>query len=245
MQEIFLSAKLHAMYQIANAPLRQFPCPHIYVEDVFPAEFYAELQRNMVPDDGYQRLVDTGRVGGGYSPARLALFHDQLENPAIAPAAQDFWMSLFKAFVDREFAGLWLQIFGDAIRAHVSETRAANGAEQLPMGAEMFLMRDLTSYSLGPHTDSPAKVVSVLFYLPPEGTSPSLGTSLYLPKDRAFLCAGGPHHSFDRFDRVITLPYRPNALLAFPKTRRSFHGVEPVTGDQRRDLLLYDIKLRG
>ena len=42
------------------------------------------------------------------------------------------------------------------------------------------------------------------------------------------------------------MPYLPNTLFAFMKTDHSFHGVEPVRGDDvRRDLLLYDIRLKA
>ncbi len=240
---MFTAAKFHAMYRIANAVVRPFPCPHICVDEVFPPEFYAEIRRHLLPDEAYRPLVDTGRVSRAYSAARLSLFPEDLEAAPIGNDARVFWRRMFEVFSDREFGELWLQLFGPAIRGHLAE--AGGQAERRAMGSEIFLMRDLESYSLGPHTDSPAKVVSVLFYLPPDNTAPKLGTSYYLPKDRGFACPGGPHHPFDGFDRVATMVYRPNSLVAFPKTRRSFHGVEPVIGaDARRDLMLYDLKLR-
>lgn len=243
---MFAAAKLHAMYRIGNAVVRPFPCPHLCVDDVFPKAFYAEIQRHRLPDTAYSRLVDTGRVGKAYSAARLSLFPEELDAAPVADETRAFWRRMFETFNDREFAGLWLDLFGAAIRAHLSEATSRDGqSDRRPMGSEIFLMRDLESYSLGPHTNSPLKVVSVLFYLPPDDDATGLGTSFYLPKDRGFTCAGGPHHPFDGFDRVATMLYRPNTLLAFPKTRRSFHGVEPVIGaDARRDLMLYDLKLR-
>lgn len=242
---MFAAAKLHAMYRIGNATIRPFPFPHVCVEDVFPPEFYAEIRRHMVADQAYRRLVDTGRVGRGYSPARLSLFPEDLDAAPISDEDRTFWRRMFEVFNDREFAQLWLQLFKLAIRAHLAETQPDASQERRPMGSEVFLMRDLESYSLGPHTDSRTKVVSVLFYLPADGEAAGLGTSFYLPKDRGFVCPGGPNHGFEAFERVATMAYRPNALLAFPKTQRSFHGVEPVVGQNtRRDLMLYDLKLR-
>ena len=78
--------------------------------------------------------------------------------------------------------------------------------------------------------------------LPKDLSQEHLGTSMYLPKDRDFRCPGGPHHPHAQFDRVWTMPFRPNSLFAFVKTSASFHGVEPVSDpDARRWLLLYDI----
>ena len=37
----------------------------------------------------------------------------------------------------------------------------------------------------------------------------------------------------------------PNTLFAFVKTSNSFHGVEPIQGeDIRRDVMRYDIRLK-
>jgi len=107
---------------------------------------------------------------------------------------------------------------------------------------ETLLIRDLTGYKIGPHTDSLAKVISALFYLPSDESQLEAGTSLYLPKDKNFRCVGGPHHKFEYFDKITTVPFKPNSLFAFLKTDTSFHGVELYTGSKPRDVLLYDIR---
>jgi hypothetical protein len=85
----------------------------------------------------------------------------------------------------------------------------------------------------------------LLFYLPKDESQSHLGTSIYLPKDPKFTCEGGPHYSFENFTRVVTMPFKPNALFAFVKTNNSFHGVEPVLDpDTKRWLLLYDVYAR-
>jgi len=40
---------LHLLYKVANAPVASYPFPHFFVQDVFPADFYARLQ-TMLPD---------------------------------------------------------------------------------------------------------------------------------------------------------------------------------------------------
>jgi hypothetical protein len=40
------------------------------------------------------------------------------------------------------------------------------------------------------------------------------------------------------------MPYLPNSLFAFVKTPNSFHGVEPISEPIRRDLLLFDLKVK-
>lgn len=108
---------------------------------------------------------------------------------------------------------------------------------------EALVIQDRTNYKLGPHTDMPAKVLSLLFYLPADDSMPHLGTSMYLPTDPTFTCDGSTHYDFKGFQRLLTMPYVRNTLFAFMKTPNAFHGVEPVTEPGvERALLLYDIK---
>lgn len=247
---MFSAAKHYAMYRIANAPVRNWPFPHICVENVFPPDFYTEIRRHMVEDAGYTRLTDSGRVSAmHYSDARFSLFARDLPTAAMPEAARTFWQTMFATFSDLEFAQIWLDLFSAPIEQKLGETPedllGGKPGVDLKLYTEIFLMRDRTSYSLGPHTDTPRKLISVLFYLPPDESDADLGTSLYMPKRRDFTCFGGPHHDFALFDRVETMPFRPNTVVAFPQTKKSFHGVEPVTrAGAQRNLLLFDIKIK-
>lgn len=247
---MFSAARLHVIYKVMNAPVRRFPFPHIYVEDIFPADFYAQIRQHMIEDAAYTRLVDSGRVGKGYSGARYSLFPYELDSRPIDDAKKEFWRNVFDTFGNNEFGQIWLSVFGPTIRDKMNnlpaDVSAGRQVMDISLTNEIFLMRDRTTYSLGPHTDSPRKVVSVLFYLPPDEAMVELGTSVYLPKNRNFSCPGGPHHSFDLFELVQTMPYKPNSLVAFPQSPRSFHGVEPLQReDALRDLLLFDLKIEA
>lgn len=100
---------------------------------------------------------------------------------------------------------------------------------------ETLLVRDMPGYAIGPHTDSPKKVITALFYL--RGQE---GTSIYTPKEAGFTCKGGPHYEFEQFEKVATMPFKPNSMFAFVKSDKSFHGVE--TTQHQRDVLLFDIR---
>lgn len=238
---MFSAVRRHVIYQISHAPVRTYPFTHLVVDDVFPADFYKRIQAFLPDDDGYTPLADTGRVGGAYSRQRLVLFENQARSNRLSAEQQEFWTEAFAALNHADL-GTWIMAkFYDVIAARLG---LEDPAAHTDLKAEMFLMRDLENYLLGPHTDSPSKVVSVLFYLPRNANRVELGTSLYAPKDPNFRCEGGPHHPHDRFERVTTIPYRPNSMIAFPKTNDCFHGVEPVEGEHaRRDLLLFDLKL--
>jgi len=244
---MFSAVRDAVIRRIQATPVRLEPFEHLYVEEVFPPDFYAEMRRRMLPDEGYRRLIDTGRVAGPYSPARFCLFPADLEDAAAAEdgtagseADRDFWRGLLAAFGERAFGDFWLDIFKDAV---TRQLESLYGGGTLRLRREAFLLRDRETYELGPHTDSPLKIVSALFYLPPDDSAPDLGTSLYRPKLPDFVCAGGPQYYFHDFHRVVTLPFRRNAMLAFPKSPRCFHGVEPVGSARQRDLLLVDLKV--
>jgi hypothetical protein len=221
-------------YNILNAPLRPYPYPHIYVPDVFPPDFYAEIQRHMPHPDsmlpieqaravrGYKErfVLDIGRSLDGLTPAQSA-FWGGFAGWLLSGRLKSLMLSKFKPFVAHRFEGVQGLVFRD----------------------ETLLIEDRTNYALGPHTDAPSKVITVIFYLPKDDSQAHMGTSLYVPKDPARRCAGGPHHDRAGFDRVATMPFKPNSMFAFVKSDHTFHGVEKVLDpDVRRWLLLYDIK---
>lgn len=235
---MFSDANLHVLYQIANAPIKPFPYPHIYVQDVFPPDFYRELRALLPPAEAYQDLKALKRVGAGYPDTRLVMVVTPKNVHALPEPSRSFWDATAKWLLGGAFGQVMLQKFGEFLAKRFGDLG------QTRFHDEALLVQDYTTYSLGPHTDSPAKVLSFLFYLPPDESLAHLGTSIYVPKNPRFTCPGGPHHRFEMFDRMMTMPFLPNTLFAFLKTHNSFHGVEPIQGaGVRRDLLLYDIKV--
>lgn len=234
---MFSDAELQLAYKVGNAQFNMFPYPHFYIPDVFPADFYRQLQQNL-PDPQAMIPIEQARQLKGYKE-RFVLGLDA-KNLATLPAAkQAFWSDFAGWLVGANFRSLVLKKFQPFI-----DQRFA-GSDGMEFHDEALLVQDITNYKLGPHTDTPRKVVTMLFYLPPDESQLHMGTSMYLPRDPGFTCPGGPHHAHDKFVRLHTHPFAPNSMFAFFKTDNSFHGVEPVADpDCRRWLLLYDIFLR-
>jgi hypothetical protein len=229
---------LHVQYRIANAPMREFPYPHLYVRDIFPEDFYAQLRANLPSESQLRTLRSFGRVAEGYPDTRLVLPLLPEHTARLEPGQRAFWEQLMGWMLAQSFGQLMIAKFSSYLQDRFKELGAQRFAD------EALIVRDKTAYSLGPHTDAKNKVLSFLFYLPPDASMAHLGTSLYVPKDPRFACPGGPHYEFDHFRRMLTMDYLPNTLFAFMKTPRAFHGVEPITQtDVQRDLLLYDIKV--
>jgi hypothetical protein len=230
------SAEQHTLYQVANAPLREHPYPHILVRDVFEPEFYRRMLKNLLPAELMRPIKEERQVGKGYSDDRYVYTLSQDKVGALPQPYGRFWDELTRWLLATPFALTLFGKFGPFIHERF-------GDPQPGFFNEALLVDDRVRYALGPHTDTPTKVITLLFYLPADASHPHLGTSIYVPRDPSFRCAGGPHYPFEQFERVVTMPYLPNTLFAFVKTDNSFHGVEPIRDrDYRRHLLLYDIK---
>jgi len=229
---------LHVEYRIANAPMLEFPYPHIYVRDIFPQDFYASLRANLPSEAHLRTLRSFGRVADDYPDSRIVMPLRPEHTGQLEPAQRAFWEALMGWMLGPRFGQLMIAKFGAYLQRRFNDLRAQR------FDAESLVVRDRTTYSLEPHTDAQDKVLSFLFYLPADASLAQLGTSLYVPRDPGFSCPGGKSYPFEGFRRVHTMEYLPNTLFAFMKTHDSFHGVEPITQPNvQRDLLLYDIKV--
>jgi len=238
---MFSNAELHAAYQIANAPVRSFPYPHCFVPNVFPADFYAELQRNL-PDSAAMVPIEEARQVKGYKERFVLELHKPEHIAALPESKQQFWRNVAEWMTGNgsDRLGRFGQFMMNKFQPFVqNRLKNLNG---IKFYDEAVLVEDVTNYKIGPHSDSPVKVITLLFYLPQDDSQAHLGTSIYLHKDPNFRGAGGPHYPFEWFNRVTTMPFLPNSLFTFVKTDNSFHGVEPVLdADCKRWLLLFDV----
>lgn len=203
------------IYSLRNTPVREYPFPHFYATNVFPDDFYQALVASLPEDDGYAPLP------GGYAN-RVAAKEDNL---------------LVAGLNTAEFARAVLSMFPK----HFNE-RFAYGRGNFR--SEIRFIRDYEGYKIGPHTDAPAKVVSLLFYLPMDFSLSEHGTGVFIPNDGQKTCPGGPHYGFDAFTEVWRANFLPNSCFGFWKTANSWHGVEKIPQNSvkiRRDVMLYNI----
>jgi hypothetical protein len=231
----------HVLYQIANTPIREYPYAHIYVENIFPDDFYDKLRANWPDPSALISIGDTGRVAKDAYPERFVLPFRPSELDKFTEDRRPFWTKLASWLITQRF----LTAMIDKFERHIKE-RFGDDLYQCVFENDSLIVRDHTNYKIGPHTDSPRRLLSMLFYCPPDDSMKHLGTSIYVPCDPEFRCRGGPHYAHEHFHKVRTMEYKRNSLFAFIKSDRSFHGVEPI-GDNNvlRDILLYDIRVRA
>ncbi|MBI3044143.1 MAG: hypothetical protein HYY78_15085 [Betaproteobacteria bacterium] len=231
-------ADLHVLYKITNAPINRYPFPHIYVRDIFPPAYYRALRDHLPPEDLFTTPASLKRVVDEYPDSRLLLPLTSQNLAGLPEPYGAFWKQMASWMLGGEFGRAILPKFTEFLNLRFGDMG------RMKFFDEALIVKDCTTYVLGPHTDNLRKVLSLLYYLPADDSLEHLGTSIYVPKDPDFRSTTGEHYPFDAFVRMITMPYLPNTLFAFVRTDNSFHGVEPVTDPNiRRELLLYDIKV--
>jgi hypothetical protein len=236
---MFSDAEEHVLYQIGNAPIREYPYPHFYVDGIFPDDFYTAMRRHWPSAASLRNLDALGRVPKGAYAERFVMPFNQKEVAKLGEEAREFWMAFGEWLLSQRFIESVMRRFDPYIHQRFGPLLA-----QHAFSSESLIVRDHTNYKIGPHTDAPHRLLSMLFYCPDDDRLSHLGTSIYRPKDPWFTCKGGPHYDHSLFHRVATMRYRPNTLFAFFKTDDSFHGVEPIADAAvLRDLLLYDIRV--
>jgi len=150
---------LQVLYKIANAPIREFPFAHIYVQDVFPSDFYRQIRANLPPKSAYSVLAESGRVSKEYPDTRYVLKLPENLAGVDVPQRQ-FWSEIGNWLLGGSFGRTMLLKFAPYLEPRLGDLSRCGFYD------EALLVQDYTTYFLGPHTDAPQKVLSFLFYLP-------------------------------------------------------------------------------
>jgi hypothetical protein len=200
------------------------------VDDVFSEEVFNAI-KSIIPDARhYVPMDDLGWTKGANGRKVFAHRDDFL---TLLPPRQDKLLrELLAGLMDGNVIGL----AADRFAAWIPEL--ANGSWLDGMLLEACVTKDFGGYQIGPHTDHPDRVLTLMYYLPENDSTIDSGTSLFLPKVDGFQCSGTIWHDFDHFDEVKRIPFKPNTLFGFVKTDSSFHGVYPIESSQiDRDII--------
>lgn len=217
--------KLGLLYNIFASGIRTWPTPHIHCVNPWKEDFYREILSYLPPSDSYTPIDETGRVTKGQYHERKVLSHEEL---LFFP----FWSDMLPMVFDVEFARYMISSFYTDQSVLSKEPKI-----------DILLVRDGGGYAIGPHTDSPRRILSMIFYLPNPEEESEYGTALYLPKKRDLVSEKGSHYGFEGFDPVWQAPYQMNSVFVFKRTNTSWHGVQEIPADHApRNLLLVDFQ---
>lgn len=232
--------KQYGIAQIGKANVRHAPFDYLTVDALFPLEFNAALLRFMPsyaqfdPASPVGQAIDEYTVSG--TEARRSFSLDPQSLARLTPEAQQVW-GLFRDFFGSE------EVNSKLVQLLVPREEVASLLQQgYGLAPKINLVESFKGYFLGPHTDSPKKLLTGIFYFAADDTQPDLGTAVYVPDDPAYTCDVGKHHAFDGFKQVDFSPYLPNHFFAFHRDKRSFHGFDRFNIRSGRRIVL-DYKL--
>lgn len=232
--------------RLRTSEVLQDPYPHYYLEDVFPFEYYQSLLRHLPDSSVYDNLFAVTSLKLDHFRHRDQRDLNEGWTEMLPDDIKGFWVDFNRWFMGPELARTVLRTFAEPL-----QERFGDDSSWPEVSVEAQFIRHRAGYFLGPHSDLYTKLVVVLFYLAPDAGLAHLGTSLYRPKVSGFTCPDSRHYPFDDFVKVKTAPYKPNSLLAFMRSDRSFHGLDPLSEQDLavgpRDVIqyvLHDKKVR-
>ena len=235
-----VSPLAHIVERLRTAQLIASPYPNYCLDRIFPDNYYHELLRHLPGGSAYQNLFEISSLKLDHFKFREQRDLNDGWTQDLPATLKRFWDEFNAWFYSIELAEAVLDSFAEPMQA-----RFGDKSSWPQVSVEVQLIRHKAGYFLQPHSDLHSKLIVLMIYLPADESIEHLGTSLYRPKDPDFSCAKSLHHSYEHFIKVKTAPYKPNSLLAFERSDRSFHGVEPTSPEDfshsHRDLIQYVI----
>jgi hypothetical protein len=234
--------RLELLYSIKNTAVRRWPFEHFFGADCLPPSLVSGMHSHWPERQSLVSLADTKRASSKYKDRLVVSLGDLRQRLGALSPGGVFWEAFGDAVQDDDF----MMSVADWLWPSISSIRA------LPKKIELFsdcvLTEDFEGYNLGPHTDAPHRLVTLLWFLPQSTLQAAAGTSLYVPNPGtpALEAPSASHYCRSNFQRVFTAPFSPGACLGFVISPNSFHGVEPQQGlaGSRRQIQ-YSIRFRA
>ena len=211
--------------------MRYEPSAHLYVENVFSPQTYAELLRLLPAGAALQQWNATGAFGNYARRREVSVIH---EPDRLTAGQRAFWLGAAELLHGPEFFGALLERFEPYARARFGDRIDEPSFFREDLRATLIVNEHEPGYYLGPHTDRRERVFTCLFYFPEHANLEHLGTTLYRPRDAAYTSDGTDHHDFALFEPRETIPYRANSMLVLARSDVLFHGVQPLTEHELR-----------
>lgn len=224
-----------------------------HADNFLPADVYERL-RQRFPTDSWFQNETYGNKRYFSSHHHRTLFEDFCRSDPL-------WRDLFDGLRSRIFVRdlkrvVWRGLFRSRGPRGLKVWRdAAPGASFLarkliqPIRLEFQFSRMGRGTYILPHTDSGAKLVSLLLYFadPRWRTEYGGGTQFYCPKNSALEENwSNEKATYEDVTPFETKAFVPNRLVVFLKSKNSYHGVPPVDCPEgmTRDSLNFNIDIR-
>ena len=245
--------KSEIAYKIYNSSVNRYPFAHSETDNFLPIGLLEEILENWPQSDEFITNLESGSISGvhqsdeehPYNFRYQICLTDSKEISQIKDERIDFWKSLTTILGSGQIIQALIGLYANNLMRRFKFSNVSDLFSEIKYTPRLHLLHDKTNYSLGPHTDNAGKVIVVLIYFESDkedNTQSSFGTSVYIPKEKGFICSTGEHHERDNFIRVYSAKFKKNNAFSFCRADNSFHGVEKVQDKAvERKLLQYSL----
>jgi len=214
----------HVLGKIAKAQVIDEPYPHILVDNLLPADLYAEVVAAVPPTSEMERVSYPGTgFGKKTATSRDYGFRHRALKTTDGPLGV-----VRDVLASDAFARALLDKFATSIPAE-KHVRFDNGSADF--STVFDLQVDLEGYAIAPHPDIPSKLVTFQIYLSPDETLAKQGTFMCVPKDNDRVKRGRTKLALAA-GRAIALVSKL-VPSAYARVERSRLGEAFGIGDQR------------
>ena len=210
---------------VQNAHADEAPFLHLRFDRVFPDDFYAEMLQAMPVAEDYRAMSGKSKMGstrpdGKPTRAKIDLFPEYIRH--LPPNKGMVWEVAGRVLRSKELEAAFVQKLAPGLKRRFGEN-----LEKVSLYPVPILTRDIPGYRIFKHTDSLWKGITVQFYLPPDNSTPHIGTIFHevLPNGRK--------------PKKAQMPFSPNSGYAFAVADNTWHSADPVgTEVKTRDSIL-------
>lgn len=228
----------HFLAALDQADVVHEPFSHLYVQGMFPDDFYVELLENIKAVEAYKPLKhkDAMRADGSSTRHVMPLNDEALA--ALEERHRQYFDLVREVFAAPDIKRKLFTLLAPGLRDRIGKADVEDVAAYPKSG----LFKDASGYKISPHKDVATKLVTTQFYLPPDDSQKSFGTSLYTRNWVGRLAREWnkvASKKVQEFQHLKTFPFVPNSGYAFVVGKKSWHGREeiPVGKGDRMSLM--------
>lgn len=199
---------------VQNAHADDAPFYHLRFERVFPDDFYGEMLDAMPMPEDYRAMSGKSKTGssrpdGKPTRTKIDLFPEYIRH--LPPKKRSVWDATGRVLRSKEVGSAFMQRLAPGLQRRFGAKFAKVQMYPVPI-----LTRDIPGYRIFKHTDSLWKGITVQLYLPPDNSTPHIGTIFHevLPNGTK--------------PKKAQMPFSPNSGYAFAVADNTWHSADPV-----------------
>ncbi len=225
-RDVATSVLDHLLRRIDATSAIEEPFTHIYLEEVFPRDVYAQILSDLPDPSLYGGTAERHHKGEAGSYTRSMFLITPTSIAQVPESTRDLWRGIAAALTAPDLKrAMYGKLAKDlAFRYGVPESKVPDLAGY----SRPTLYRETEGFEIPPHPDTRKKVVTMHLYFPADRSQLELGTALY----RRRLAALPFGNWRGRFEKVKQFAFQPNSGYAFvvnnKLTKKSWHGREEL-----------------